>query len=219
MENYNDLVLSYYAAVDSRNERLAEKLLAEILTVVKNDGRVLFQISKYGIDYHGRADVLAELYVVVWSTSRYPEKRWDPSKGATFSTWIVTIAHNKANDYIGKAGNRIRKYQSLDDPEFDPLTAQALSCGKKVLKWNEMVSPKAWSRLSPEQQYIINMKKNGEKGVKIAEDLGWDPTRVTKEKKKAIKLIKASSDELGSFNGGDFYKIMVLYVSIKVQNN
>jgi len=35
MENYNDLVLSYYAAVDSKNECQAEKLLAELLEVVK----------------------------------------------------------------------------------------------------------------------------------------------------------------------------------------
>ena len=82
-----------------------------------------------------------------------------------------------------------------------------------------MVSPKAWSRLSPEHQYILEMKRKGEKGKKIAEDLGWDPSRVTKEKKKAIKLIKASSDELGSFNRGDFYEIMFVNVSVMVRNN
>ena len=220
MKNYNDLVLSYYAAVDSGNESLAEKLLAEVLEVVKNDGRVLAQISKYKIDYHGKADVLAELNVVIWDTSRYPEKRWDPSKGAKFSTWIVTIAQHKADDYIGKAGNRIRNYQSLDDPKFDSSAFQARSCRKKLISWNEMVTPKAWNRLSPDQQYILEKKREGIKGKKIAEDLGWDPTRVTKEKKKAInKLIKVSSDELGSFNSSDFYKIMFVNVSLMVRNN
>jgi DNA-directed RNA polymerase specialized sigma24 family protein len=220
MKNYNDLVLSYYAAVDSGNESLAEKLLAEVLDVVKNDGRVLAQISKYKIDYHGKADVLAELNVVIWDTSRYPEKRWHPSKGAKFSTWIVTIAHNKADDYSGKLGNRKRKYQSLDLLDFDPSTTQALSCGKKLISWNEMVTPKAWNRLSPDQQYILEKKREGIKGKKIAEDLGWDPTRVTKEKKKAInKLIKVSPDELGSFNGVDFYRIMFVDASLMVRNN
>ena len=220
MKNYNDLVLSYYAAVDSGNESLAEKHLAEVLEVVKNDGRVLAQISKYKIDYHGKADVLAELNVVIWDTSRYPEKRWDPSKGAKFSTWIVTIAQHKADDYIGKAGNRIRNYQSLDDPKFDSSAFQARSCRKKLISWNEMVTPKAWNRLSPDQQYILEKKREGIKGKKIAEDLGWDPTRVTKEKKKAInKLIKVSSDELGSFNGCDFYRIMFADVSVMVRNN
>ena len=223
MENYNDLVLSYYAAVDSGNERLAEKLLAEILDVVKNDGRVLAQIAKYEIDYHDKADVLAEINAVIWDTSRYPEKRWDPSKGAKFSTWIVRIAHNKADDYIDKACYRIRNYQSLDDPNFDSLAVQARSCGKKLYLWHEMVSPKAWNSLSPEQQYILEKKREGVKGIKIAEDLGWDPTRVTKEKNKAInklnKLIKVPSDELGSFNRGDFYEIMFANVSVMVRNN
>ena len=158
--------------------------------------------------------------MVIWDTSRYPEKRWHPSKGAKFSTWIVTIAQHKADDYIGKAGNRIRNYQSLDDPKFDSSAFQARSCRKKLISWNEMVTPKAWNRLSPDQQYILEKKREGIKGKKIAEDLGWDPTRVTKEKKKAInKLIKVSSDELGSFNGCDFYRIMFADVSVMVRNN
>jgi len=83
-----------------------------------------------------------------------------------------------------------------------------------------MVTPKAWNRLSPDQQYILEKKREGIKGKKIAEDLGWDPTRVTKEKKKAInKLIKVSSDELGSFNGVDFYRIMFVNASVVVRNN
>ena len=85
--------------------------------------------------------------------------------------------------------------------------------------WHEMVSPKAWERLSPDQKQIINMKREGIKGEKIAEDLGWHPSKVTKEKKKAIKLIKASSDELGSFNRGNFYEIMFVDVSVMVRNN
>lgn len=217
MENLNDLVLGYYAAVDSGNESLAEKLLAEVLDIVKNDGRVLAQIAKYRIDYHGKADVLAELNVVIWNTSRYPEKRWDPSKGAKFSTWIVRIAHNKADDHNDKLSNR--KYQSLDLLDYDPSTAQARSFGKKLNLWNEMVSPKAWNRLSPDQQYILEKKREGIKGKKIAQDLGWDPSRVTKEKKKAIKLIKASSDELGSFSGFDFNKVMFMDVSLMVISN
>ena len=46
MENYNDLVLSYYAAVDSGNATLTNRLLGEILTVVKNDRRVLACLRK-----------------------------------------------------------------------------------------------------------------------------------------------------------------------------
>ena len=45
------------------------------------------------------------------------------------------------------------------------------------------------------------------------------PSKVTKEIKKAIKLIKASSDELGSFNRGDFYEIMFVNVSLMVRSN
>jgi RNA polymerase sigma factor (sigma-70 family) len=208
MENLNDLVLSYYAAVDSGNESLAEKLLGELLDIVKNDGRVLAQISKYGIDYHGKADVLAELNVVIWDTSRYPEKRWDPSKGAKFSTWIVRIAHNKADDYSDKL-NRNRA-TSLDP--IEPSIDDDRRYRRNSNLWDEKVTAKAWESLSPDQQHIINMKREGMKGEKIAEDLGWGPSKVTKEKKKAIKLIKDSSDELGSFNRGNFYEIMFVNV-------
>lgn len=216
MENYNDLVLSYYAAVDSRNERLAEKLLGEILTVVKNDGRVLACLR--GIRVDDIEDTLSMISLNILKTIRRTEVRWNPLKDAGFMTWVGAIVRNMIVD-IYRSKEKEKKLRSLDLLDYDPSTDQALSCGKKVINWNEMVSPKAWSRLSPEHQYILEMKRKGEKGKKIAEDLGWDPSRVTKEKKKAIKLIKASSDELGSFNRGDFYRIMFVDVSVMVRNN
>ena len=215
MENYNDLVLSYYAAVDSKNECQAEKLLAELLEVVKNDGRVLAQIAKYEIDYHGKADVLAEVNAAIWKTSKDPKKRWDPLRGAKFSTWITRIARNKADDYSDKL---IRNRTTSLDP-IEPSIDDDRRYRRNLNLWDEKVTAKAWERLSPDQQHIINMKREGIKGEKIAEDLGWDPSKVTKEKKKAIKLIKASSDELGSFNGCDFYRIMFADVSVMVRNN
>jgi RNA polymerase sigma factor (sigma-70 family) len=215
MENYNDLVLSYYAAVDSKNECQAEKLLAELLEVVKNDGRVLAQIAKYEIDYHGKADVLAEVNVAIWKTSKDPKKRWDPVRGAKFSTWITRIARNKADDYSDKL---IRNRTTSLDP-IEPAIDDDRRYRRNSNLWDEKVTAKAWERLNPDQQHIINMKREGIKGEKIAEDLGWDPSKVTKEKKKAIKLIKASSDELGSFNRGDFYEIMFVNVSLMVRSN
>ena len=215
MENYNDLVLSYYAAVDSKNECQAEKLLAELLEVVKNDGRVLAQIAKYEIDYHGKADVLAEVNAAIWKTSKDPKKRWDPLRGAKFSTWITRIARNKADDYSDKL---IRNRTTSLDP-IEPSIDDDRRYRRNLNLWDEKVTAKAWERLSPDQQHIINMKREGIKGEKIAEDLGWDPSKVTKEKKKAIKLIKASSDELGSFNRGDFYEIMFVNVSLMVRSN
>lgn len=216
MENYNDLVLSYYAAVDSRNERLAEKLLGEILTVVKNDGRVLACLR--GIRVDDIEDTLSMISLNILKTIRRTEVRWNPLKDAGFMTWVGAIVRNMIVD-IYRSKEKEKKLRSLDLLDYDPSTDQALSCGKKVINWNEMVSPKAWSRLSPEHQYILEMKRKGEKGKKIAEDLGWDPSRVTKEKKKAIKLIKASSDELGSFNRGYFYRIMFVDVSVMVRSN
>jgi len=215
MENYNDLVLSYYAAVDSKNECQAEKLLAELLEVVKNDGRVLAQIAKYEIDYHGKADVLAEVNVAIWKTSKDPKKRWDPLRGTKFSTWITRIARNKADDYSDKL---IRNRTTSLDP-IEPSIDDDRRYRRNSNLWDEKVTAKAWERLNPDQQHIINMKREGIKGEKIAEDLGWDPSKVTKEKKKAIKLIKASSDELGSFNRGDFYEIMFVNVSLMVRSN
>jgi RNA polymerase sigma factor (sigma-70 family) len=215
MENYNDLVLSYYAAVDSKNECQAEKLLAELLEVVKNDGRVLAQIAKYEIDYHGKADVLAEVNAAIWKTSKDPKKRWDPLRGAKFSTWITRIARNKADDYSDKL---IRSRTTSLDP-IEPSIDDDRRYRRNSNLWDEKVTAKAWERLSPDQQHIINLKREGIKGEKIAEDLGWDPSKVTKEKKKAIKLIKASSDELGSFNRGNFYEIMFVNVSLMVRSN
>ena len=216
MENYNDLVLSYYAAVDSRNESLAEKLLAEILDVVKNDGRVLAPLR--GIRFYDIEDALSDISLIILKAIRRPEVRWNPLKGASFMTWVVGILIKMIAD-IYKSKAKEVNIQSGDYLSADPSETSRF-CGKKVIVWDDMVSPKAWNRLSPEQQYILEMKRKGEKGIKIAEDLGWDPSRVTKEKKKAIsKLIKVPSDELGSFNRGDFYEIMFANVSVMVRNN
>lgn len=213
MENYNDLVLSYYAAVDSGNATLAQKLLAEILTVVKNDRRVLACLK--GLKRETE-DILSDISLSIMKTIRRPEVRWNPLKEASFMTWVGAIVRNMIVDIYR---SKEKEEKLLNELKYDPSTTQTLSCGKNLILWHEMVSPKAWSKLSPDQQYILEMKRKGEKGIKIAEDLGWDPTRVTKEKKKAIKLIKASSDELGSFNGCDFYRIMFVDVSVMVRNN
>ena len=219
MENYNDLVLSYYAAVDSKNERLAEKLLAEILDIVKNDGRVLAPLR--GIRFYDIEDALSDISLIILKAIRRPEVRWNPLKGASFMTWVGGILRKMiANIYRSK--EKEVNIQSGDYLSADP-SEQSRFCGKKVIVWDDMVSPKAWNSLSPEQQYILEKKREGVKGIKIAEDLGWDPTRVTKEKNKAInklnKLIKVPSDELGSFNRGDFYEIMFANVSVMVRNN
>ena len=213
MDALDRLALDYYGAVDMGNESLAGKLLAELLDIVNNDGRVLSRIVKYG--YHGKEDILAELNVVIWSTSRYPEKRWNPMKKANFSTWIVKIVCNKAYDYNDKLNrNKTRFLGPIDVSKDDDRRYR-----KKSDLWDEKVTPFAWEKLSPEQKIIINMKREGIKGIKIAEELGWDPSRVTKEKEKAIKLIKGTSDELGSFMGVDFYRIMFVDVSLLVGNN
>jgi len=175
----------------------------------------LAQIAKYEIDYHGKADVLAEVNVAIWKTSKDPKKRWDPLRGAKFSTWITRIARNKADDYSDKL---IRNRTTSLDP-IEPSIDDDRRYRRNSNLWDEKVTAKAWERLNPDQQHIINMKREGIKGEKIAEDLGWDPSKVTKEKKKAIKLIKASSDELGSFNRGDFYEIMFVNVSLMVRSN
>ena len=216
MENYNDLVLSYYAAVDSGNATLTNRLLGEILTVVKNDRRVLACLRKNRVS--DIEEALSDISFIILKAIRRPEVRWNPLKGASFMTWVGGILRKMiANIYRSK--EKEVNIQSGDYLSADP-SEQSRFCGKKVIVWDDMVSPKAWNSLSPEQQYILEMKRKGEKGIKIAEDLGWDPSRVTKEKNKAIsKLIKVPSDELGSFNRGDFYEIMFVNVSVMVRNN
>ena len=216
MENYNDLVLSYYAAVDSGNATLTNRLLGEILTVVKNDRRVLACLRKNRVS--DIEEALSDISFIILKAIRRPEVRWNPLKGASFMTWVGGILRKMiANIYRSK--EKDVNIQSGDYLSADP-SEQSRFCGKKVIVWDDMVSPKAWNSLSPEQQYILEMKRKGEKGIKIAEDLGWDPSRVTKEKNKAIsKLIKVPSDELGSFNRGDFYEIMFVNVSVMVRNN
>lgn len=218
MKNFNDLVMGYYAAVDSGNKSLAEKLLGEILLLVRNDGRVLAEIRKCGIGYHGGEEVLAIINEVIWKTSRQPEKRWDLSKGGGFMTWVVSIAKRKAIDVLRK--ERRHKHKGyLDKNDNERSMTYVRPRGKVVNQWGEMISSKAWDGLSAERKYILTMERNDEKGKKIAKDLGWHPSKVTKEKNKAIKLLRDSSDELGSFNGGCFYKKLFVGVSIQVQSN
>jgi RNA polymerase sigma factor (sigma-70 family) len=201
MDALDQLALDYYCAVDSGNATLANRLLGDLMKAVENDRRVMAQMARYSqIDFHGRFDVLAEVYATIWKSSNDPKKRWDPARGAKFSTWIVRVTFYKASDYNDK----------MNHDKMTPLGEIELSQDDdrrhkgKSSSWDEKVSAKAWQKLSPDQQRLMNMKREGIKGKKIAEDLGWDPPKVTKEKKKAIKLIKGTSDELGSFMGGDF---------------
>lgn len=201
MDALDQLALDYYGAVDSGNDTLANMLLGDLTNAIGNDRRVMAQIARYSqIDFHGRLDVLADVNAAIWRTSSDPERRWDVARGAKFSTWIIRIARNKANDYNDKMNRN--KMIPVDPIELSMVDDRRYK-GKSDL-WDEKVTSKAWAKLSPDQKHIINMKREGIKGKKIAEDLGWDPSKVTKEKEKAIKLIKGTSDELGSFMGGDF---------------
>jgi len=123
MEDFNDLGLSYYSAVDSKNDILAAELLAKIITNVKEDNRVLNLLSKFKISDHDKEDVLADINTEIWSNSlsRSTRKRWD-SKKMTFDSWILIIGdHIARNHSIARKTKRLRKrrFQTNSDKLVD----------------------------------------------------------------------------------------------------
>ena len=123
MEDFNDLGLSYYAAVDSKNDILAAELLAKIITNVKEDNRVLNLLSKFKISDHDKEDVLADINAEIWSNSlsRSRRNRWD-SKKMTFDCWILSIGDHIARNHstaLKTKKLRKRRYQIWSDKLVD----------------------------------------------------------------------------------------------------
>lgn len=90
MEDFNDLGLMYYRAVDSKNDIFAAELLAKIITNVKEDNRILNLLSKFKISDLDKEDFLALINEEIWSNplSRSRTKRWNAEK-MTFDNWIL----------------------------------------------------------------------------------------------------------------------------------
>ena len=110
MEDFNELGLMYYAAVDSRNKSLALELLAQIIAKLNEDDRIVNLFSKLEISDHEKQDVLADINSEIWSNSlSRTTKRWD-SKKMTFDSWILIMGdHIARNHSIALETKKIRK--------------------------------------------------------------------------------------------------------------
>jgi RNA polymerase sigma-70 factor (ECF subfamily) len=63
-----------------------------------------------------------EVYQDTWLRVVQSRARWEP-RGATFRTWLYTLAHHRAIDLVRRSGREV-SVDALDDRDGDPWTPQ-----------------------------------------------------------------------------------------------
>jgi RNA polymerase sigma-70 factor (ECF subfamily) len=98
-------------------------------------------------------DVAQEVLLTIWKKS----SSWDPSKGS-LSTWIASIARNRAIDLIRKKNRRSehqKKYQEQNSIESSRYEESA--CEQLLQTEAQRITRNAVVELSPEQREVIEL--------------------------------------------------------------
>ena len=67
-----------------------------------------------------------EVFQDTWLRVVHARQRWQP-QGATFRTWLFTLAHHRAIDVLRKSGREISTSAGADDEEREPWQPAAAS--------------------------------------------------------------------------------------------
>lgn len=73
-----------------------------------------------------------EVFQDTWLRVVHARQRWQP-QGATFRTWLFTLAHHRAIDVLRRSGREISTNSGSDDDEREPW--QPASAGEAWREW------------------------------------------------------------------------------------
>jgi len=108
MEPDDDALMRAYAAGDARAfERLYARHSGALYRFVR---RVLGREAGTQCD---------EVFQDTWLRVVRARERWSP-QGATFRTWLFTLAHHRAIDVLRKSGREVSTSTAADDDEAEP---------------------------------------------------------------------------------------------------
>jgi RNA polymerase sigma factor (sigma-70 family) len=105
----DDALMTAYASGDTKSfETLYARHRATLYRFVR---RIL------GPQNHAATD---EVYQDTWLRVVHARERWAP-QGASFRTWLFTMAQNRAIDILRRSGREVSMYSSDDDaPPYEP---------------------------------------------------------------------------------------------------
>lgn len=121
---------------------------------------------------------------------------YDPSRGATFSTYAFFCMNNSVNMHYRAGVNKANKWDisftGLEDPLFDNLTVGEVipHCEdvESLFRYEEYI--KAINSLPPQLREIIMMRIEGFSQAEIAKKVGLSQGYVSRLITKALKEIK-----------------------------
>lgn len=153
--------------VAQHNERAFEELYNKTRQAVYS---VCLGIVK---SHYVAEELSQDTYVAVWT---YSEK----FRGRGYKTWILTIAKNKALNYLKKAQNEL----SVDISENDELGSYENDMELGI------TLKTALSVLSEDERQIVLLRNSGVKAKEIASFMGMPRGTVSWKYKEAIEKMK-----------------------------
>jgi RNA polymerase sigma-70 factor (ECF subfamily) len=148
-------------------------------------------------------DVAQEVLVTIWKKS----STWDPSKGS-LSTWIASIARNRAIDVIRKKNRRSqyqKKYQEQSNIESRRYEESA--CEQLLQFEAQRITRDAVVKLAPEQREVIELAyfqglTQLETSERTGLPLGTAKARIRRGVKKLRERVPDNLIEMGQFSYG-----------------
>jgi RNA polymerase sigma-70 factor (ECF subfamily) len=113
--------------------------------------------------------------------------KYDPGRGAKFSTWVFQIAVNTARDWFRKNAKHTCLVHDIEDISIDPDEARNV---EKLSEKGKLMRD-AMSQLDDIDRKILEWFTQNVPLVQIAKYLGMEEGTVRQRKSRALKKLKA----------------------------
>ena len=146
--------------------------------------------KRFGLLDVDAEDVVAEtLYKVIKNIHKF-----DPGRGAKFSTWVFQITVNTARDWCRKNSEHSCLVHDVEHLSIDPDTAQS----KEELTEDGRLMRDAMSKLDEIDRQILEWFTHGVPLVQIAKYLGLQEGTVRQRKRRALQKLKTIYESISN---------------------
>lgn len=144
--------------------------------------------KNFGLAYADIDEIIQEtFYKAIKNVQKY-----QPVRGALFSTWVFSIAKNNAKDWLKKAENKpafVLYEENISDQIIQPANDENLSEKGLLVR-------KALSSLDPVDREILERNIHGVPLVEIAKTLQIEEGTVRQRKFRALQKVKEIYENL-----------------------
>jgi len=150
-------------------------------------GKLLYSIVLRAVRNEATAeDLTQEAFVRIWARIQ----TFDESKG-TLQAWLVTVARNRALDYL-RTARRARQSVNIDEVTEDRFSYDREGASDKLAQ--ERTVKKALEGLNPDQRKVIELTHfEGLTQTEIAEKLSKPLGTVKSLVRSALKVLRTSA--------------------------